>query len=170
MPYTRLIILALTSLSLFGSLGLLFMMSFSAGSYASAIEGHKSVPRSMNRIVTVERGRGMEKTTWNRKGAISGMLLQMYPSIELFWVFRKISFWTFKFQIVNSKIFNYGQFQFWIELWVFRTFRFFSTNLKVFKQVFFKNNCRTFSKVTELIRSSKPIKTLCIWHIFLSFC
>ena len=39
--------------------------------------GNMSVPRSMRRIATVEKSRGMTRTTLVRKGRISGMLSVM---------------------------------------------------------------------------------------------
>merc|ERR1719167_471617 len=55
-------------------LGALFMISASASSYAIEMAGIMSVPRSMQRIVTVPRGRGISATMNIRKGVISGML------------------------------------------------------------------------------------------------
>lgn len=43
-----------------------------------------SVPRSMQRIVTVPRGRGMPRTMKSRKGVISGMLLVRVYAIDFF--------------------------------------------------------------------------------------
>ena len=51
-----------------------FMMSLSADSYASEMAGTRSVPRSMQRMVMVPRGRGMSARMKRRKGEISGML------------------------------------------------------------------------------------------------
>ncbi len=61
-------------MSLTGSRGSLFMMSFSACSYAREMAGTMSVPRSMHRMVMVPSGRGMSHRMNNRKGEISGML------------------------------------------------------------------------------------------------
>jgi len=49
------------------------MMSLSASSYAREMAGHRSVPRSMQRMVTVPSGRGMSSRMKQRKGEISGI-------------------------------------------------------------------------------------------------
>ena len=51
-----------------------FMMSASASSYAMLIAGTISVPKSIAKIKTVERGMGVRKTIQQRNGEISGML------------------------------------------------------------------------------------------------
>ena len=50
-----------------------FMMSASASSYAIEMAGTMSVPRSMAKIKTVERGMGVRNTIQQRNGEISGM-------------------------------------------------------------------------------------------------
>ena len=49
------------------------MMSASASSYAMEMAGTMSVPRSIARISTVDRGIGVRKTIQQRKGEISGI-------------------------------------------------------------------------------------------------
>ena len=46
--------------------------------------GYMSVPRSMNRMQTTPRGRGMDRTMNNRNGVISGMLEVRVYAIDFF--------------------------------------------------------------------------------------
>lgn len=73
-----------TRLSCLGSRGLRSIMSVSATSYANAMAGKMSVPRSMKRIVTVPNISGMPMTMYRRNGISSGMLLAKVYAMDFF--------------------------------------------------------------------------------------